>query len=174
MVDENWSADFASNCEDSQLNIPAAPTIGRILALDVGKKRIGLALSDALGITAQGIETLQRTRIREDLDWFAQLVEEQGIVEFLVGLPLHMSGDESRQAGHTREFGERLHNRTGLPVTYWDERWTSIEAGRVLRSSGIGIEKRAQAVDKLSAVLVLESDLEYRRHSYVQEYENPE
>ena len=176
MVDENWSADFSLNCDDSQLNMPSedsqlpeAPIIGRVLALDVGKKRIGLALSDALGITAQGIETLQRTRIREDLDWFAQLVEEQGIVEFLVGLPRHMSGDESRQAGHTREFGERLHNRTGLPVTYWDERWTSIEAGRVLRSSGIGIEKRAQAVDKLSAVLLLESYLDYRRHAYAQE-----
>jgi len=173
MVDENRSVNFSSNGQDSGSNGSNAaaepseylpPLSGRVLALDVGKKRIGMAMSDALGLTAQGLETLQRVRIREDLDQLARFVEEQGIAEILIGLPLHMSGDESRQASYTREFGERLHAITGRPVVYWDERWTSIEAGRVLRSSGIGIEKRAQAVDRLSAVLLLESYLDYRRY----------
>ena len=164
MVGHKQSANLPSSGEDFDSNDAPPPRVGRVLALDVGKKRIGLAVSDALGITAQGLQTFQRVRIREDLDWFAALVEAQGIVEFLIGLPLHMSGDESRQAGPTRDFGDRLTERTGLPVVYWDERWTSVEAGRVLRSSGIGIEKRAQAVDRLSAVLLLESYLDYRAH----------
>jgi putative holliday junction resolvase len=156
---------FSSNSGNQSLN-DDKPGVGRIMALDVGKKRIGLALSDPLGITAQGIETLQRTRIREDLDYLTQLATDQGVNEFLIGLPLHMSGDESRQAAYTREFGDRLGEKTGLPVVYWDERWTSVIAGRVLRESGIGIEKRAKAVDKLSAVLLLESYLDSRGASF--------
>jgi putative Holliday junction resolvase len=136
-------------------------TFGRILALDLGKRRIGLALSDPLRITAQGIQTLQRVRVREDLEVLAALVEERGVSEFLFGEPLHMSGDESRQSAYTHEFADRLGSRTGLPVRFWDERWTSVEAGRVLRDSGISIEKRAQAVDRLSAVILLESYLDY-------------
>jgi len=136
-------------------------TLGRILALDLGKRRIGLALSDPLRITAQGIDTYQRTRVRDDLEGLASLAEERGVTEFLFGEPLHMSGDESRQSTYTHEFAERLASRTGLPVSFWDERWTSVEAGRVLRDSGISIEKRAKAVDQLSAVILLESYLDY-------------
>ena len=133
---------------------------GRILALDVGRKRIGLAISDALGITAQGLPTLERVRIREDLAFLGQLAADREVCLFLLGYPLHMSGRESSQAGYVREFGDRLAQSSGIPVEYWDERLTSVEAGRVLRSSGIGIEKRARAVDRLSAVLILESWLE--------------
>lgn len=138
------------------------PPSERILALDLGKRRIGLAVSDALGITAQGLPTLERTRIREDLDRLARLAREYQAALLLVGLPLHMSGDEGRQAAHAREFGDRLAAHTGLPVQYWDERWTTVEAGRVLRSSGMGIEKRAKSVDRLAAVILLESYLEGR------------
>ena len=133
---------------------------GRILALDLGKRRIGLAISDPLGITAQGLDTLERTRIREDLDRLAALAAERGVTGFLLGEPLHLSGQAGRQAQHAREFGERLERRTGIPVRYWDERLTSVEANRVLRSSGAGIEKRARAVDRLAAVLLLQSYLE--------------
>ena len=131
------------------------------MALDLGKRRIGLALSDPLRITAQGIDTLTRTRVREDLEALARLAEERGVSEFLFGEPLHMSGDESRQSTYTHEFAERLGTRTGMPTRFWDERWTSVEAGRVLRDSGISIEKRARAVDRLSAVILLESYLDY-------------
>lgn len=135
---------------------------GRVMALDFGKRRVGLAVSDELGITAQGIHTLQRTRVREDLDALAETAARYNVSLFLMGLPLHMSGDESRQAAHAREFAGRLQQRTGIPVRFWDERWTSVAANRVLRESGISIEKRAQAVDRLSAVILLESYLEAR------------
>jgi putative Holliday junction resolvase len=133
---------------------------GRILALDLGKKRIGLALSDPLGITAQGLDTLQRTRIRDDLDALARIIEQNEVTLILMGHPLHMSGQESRQSEYTREFAGRLAARTGLEIRLWDERLTSVEAGRVLRSSGISIEKRARAVDRLSAVILLSSFLD--------------
>jgi len=133
---------------------------GRVLALDLGKKRIGLAMSDLLGITAQGLPTLQRTRIRDDLDALARVIDENNVTLILMGHPLHMSGHEGRQAEYTREFAARLANRTGLEIRFWDERLTTVEAQRVLRSSGIGIEKRARAVDRLSAVILLSSYLD--------------
>jgi putative Holliday junction resolvase len=141
------------------------PLNGRILALDLGKKRIGLALSDPLGITAQGLPTLQRTNIRVDLAALAALVEEREVTLILMGNPLHMSGHEGRQAGYTREFAERLGERTGVEVCYWDERLTTVAAQRVLKDSGISIEKRARAVDRLAAVILLESYLDRAENS---------
>jgi putative holliday junction resolvase len=135
---------------------------GRVLALDLGKRRIGLALSDELGITAQGLQTLERTNIREDLARLTQLANDKNVTLLLVGNPLHMSGDEGRQTVYAREFGDRLHAATGLPVEYWDERLTTVEAQRVLRQSGISIEKRGKAVDRLAAVILLESFLDSR------------
>jgi putative Holliday junction resolvase len=132
----------------------------RILALDVGKRRIGLAISDELGITAQGLPTLQRTTVREDLANLAELSRDRDVTLFLVGEPLHMSGDKSRQAQYIRDFAERLTERTGIPVQFWDERLTTVQAQRVLRESGISIEKRAKAVDRLAAVILLESFLD--------------
>ena len=133
---------------------------GRILALDVGKKRIGLAVSDGLGITAQGLPTLHRTRIREDLDHLDTVCRQYEVQLLVVGQPLHMSGSESRQGAYTKEFAERLAGRTGLPVKHLDERLTTVQAERVLRESGISIEKRAKAVDQLAAVLLLQSFLD--------------
>jgi putative Holliday junction resolvase len=134
--------------------------MGRVLALDLGKKRIGLALSDPLGITAQGLATLQRTNIREDMAALSEIIQKNEVTLILMGHPLHMSGAESRQAAYTREFADRLHERTGIEVKLWDERLTSVEAGRVLRESGVSIEKRARAVDRLSAVILLASFLD--------------
>ncbi len=135
---------------------------GRILALDVGKKRIGLAVSDEMGWTAQGLDTLERTRIRDDLTRLKQLAEQWNIKTLLVGEPLHMSGETSRQSEYTREFADRLKEHLSLPVIFWDERLTSVEAERVLRETGASLEKRKQSIDRLAAVLLLESYLEYR------------
>jgi putative Holliday junction resolvase len=135
----------------------------RVLALDLGKRRIGLALSDELGVTAQGLETLQRTNIREDLSRISQLASERNVSLILIGNPLHMSGREGRQVEYARDFGERLKAASGIPVEYWDERLTTVEAQRVLRESGISIEKRAKAVDRLAAVILLESYLDSRQ-----------
>jgi putative Holliday junction resolvase len=134
----------------------------RVLALDLGKKRIGLALSDELGVTAQGLETLQRTNIREDLARISQLVAQKHVSLILIGNPLHMSGREGRQVEYARDFGARLHAASGVAVEYWDERLTTVAAQRVLRESGISIEKRAKAVDRLAAVILLESYLDSR------------
>ena len=135
---------------------------GRILALDVGKKRIGLAVSDALGWTAQGLETLERTRIRDDLARLKELAGQWSVEMLLVGQPLHMSGETSRQSEYTREFASRLKEHLSLPVIFWDERLTSAEAERVLREGGASLEQRKKAVDRMAAVLLLESYLEYR------------
>ena len=132
----------------------------RILALDLGKKRIGLAISDPLGITAQGLPNLVRVRKRADFAALEQLIRERQVGLILMGNPINMRGDEGRQSGWVREFAQALEARTGLPVKLWDERLTSVEANRVLRSSGISIEKRAAAVDRLSAVILLQSYLD--------------
>jgi putative Holliday junction resolvase len=134
--------------------------MGRILALDLGKKRIGLAISDPLGISAQGLPTLQRTTIREDIAALEDIARRNDVQLILLGHPLNMNGTEGRQARYTSDFAERLKERTGLPVRPWDERMTSVEAGRVLRESGISIEKRAKAVDRLAAVILLASFLD--------------
>jgi putative pre-16S rRNA nuclease len=136
------------------------PAKSRILALDLGKKRIGLAISDPMGITAQGLPNLVRTNKRADLAALSQLIGEREVGRILLGNPMNMRGTEGRQSGWVREFAASLEKQTGLPVKLWDERLTSVEAGRVLRSSGISIEKRAAAVDRLSAVILLQSYLD--------------
>ena len=129
----------------------------RVLALDLGKRRIGVAMSDPMRIIAQGYDTIQRTTIREDLTLLENLIRDKEVSQIVIGNPLHMSGRAGRGSVWARDFADRIAERTSLPVELWDERMTSIEAGRVLRSSGISIEKRAKAVDQLSAVLILEN-----------------
>jgi putative Holliday junction resolvase len=136
------------------------PSTARILALDLGKKRIGMAISDPLGITAQGLPNLNRINKRTDLAELARLAREREVGLILMGNPINMRGSEGRQSHWAREFAQAIEERIGLPVKFWDERLTSVEAGRVLRSSGISIEKRAAAVDRLSAVILLQSYLD--------------
>ena len=136
---------------------------GRILALDLGARRIGLALSDELGWTAQGLPNLERRNLRADLDVLHNLIRERRVRLVILGNPLHMSGDESAGSRHAARFAGQLRRRAGVPVELWDERLTSREASRVLRSSGVSITKRAQAVDRLSAVLLLSGYLDYQR-----------
>ena len=132
----------------------------RILALDVGMKRIGLAISDELGITAQGLDTLERKGRRDDIETLRKLARERGVGRFLVGDPLHMNGEASRQGAYTREFAQELGRKTGLPVEFRDERWTSREAERALRGSGVANSDRKPAIDRLSAVILLQSYLD--------------
>jgi putative Holliday junction resolvase len=149
--------------EDSNQNRAADPA-ARVLALDLGKKRIGLAVSDPLGITAQGLDTLQRSGIRADLAELAGIISEKGVSLILMGKPLHMSGHEGRQAEYTRDFAERLGRATGVPVEFRDERLTTVQAERVLREGGVHLrEDRARSIDRLSAVLLLQDYLDSRR-----------
>ncbi|MGD1073156.1 MAG: Holliday junction resolvase RuvX [Bryobacteraceae bacterium] len=135
-------------------------TAGRILALDLGKKRIGLAISDELGITAQGLETMERKGRRDDIEALRRLAAGKGVTQFLIGDPLHMSGEASRQGGYTREFAGELQRKTGLPVEFRDERWTSREAERTIRGAGVPNDARKAAIDRLSAVILLQSYLD--------------
>lgn len=135
---------------------------GRILALDVGKKRIGLAISDPLGLTAQGLPTLHRGRIRDDLNTLKALAEEREVETLLVGRPLHMSGTESRQSGYTEEFAGRLQSYLRLPVVFWDERLTSAEAERHLRETGTPTDRHTGNLDRMAAILLLESYMAFR------------
>ncbi len=141
---------------------PSALRQQRILSLDYGSKRIGLAVSDELGVTAQGLPTLLRTNKRNDLDHLRRVIKQYGIAELVVGLPLRMSGQEGIQAGRVQEFADVLRARFKLPVHLFDERLTSVEANRVLRESEMGIRRRAEVVDQLAAVLILQAFLEFR------------
>jgi putative Holliday junction resolvase len=133
----------------------------RTLALDLGRRRIGLAISDELGITAQGLPTIQRKNNRTDLAELSRIVRDRAVELILIGNPLHMSGDAGVQAENARLFGEMVTRHIGKEVRLWDERLTTVEASRVLRDSGISIEKRARAIDQLSAVILLQSYLDF-------------
>lgn len=135
---------------------------GRILALDVGSHTIGMAVTDPLGITAQGLDTLRRKNKRTDLAALAKVIHDYAVREIVVGLPLRMSGQEGTQSGKMREFVAVLEKQFDLPVHLVDERLTSVEANRVLRESEMSIKKRAGAVDRLAAVLILQNFLEMR------------
>ncbi len=130
------------------------------MALDVGSRRIGVAVSDPLGITAQGLHTIQRQNKRRDLEALGQLLEKFEVREIVVGLPLRLSGAEGIQSEKMRRFAEDLNAHFGLTVHLWDERWTSTEANRLLRETDLSIKKRGQAVDRMAAVLILQSWME--------------
>lgn len=132
----------------------------RIVALDLGQRRIGLAMSDPLRISAQGLPTLQRQGRGADLRALAALAQEHGVGLWLLGLPRHMSGEEGRQAEAARAFGARLQRHTGIAVEFWDERLTTVEAERVLKASGASLAARRRAVDQMAAVVLLQSYLD--------------
>lgn len=136
--------------------------VGRVLGLDVGSRRIGVAVSDPLGITAQGLETLQRTTKRRDFEHLQRVIQEYDVREIVVGLPLRMSGAEGIQSHKMQVFAEELRKRFRLPVHLWDERLTSVEANRLLREADLSIEKRGKAVDRMAATLILQGWMENR------------
>ena len=138
------------------------PLPHRVLALDVGSRRIGVAVSDPLGITAQGLETIQRQNKRKDWEALGAVLEKYEVGEIVVGLPLRLSGAEGTQSEKMRLFADELRAKFGLPVHLWDERWTSTEANRLLRETNLSIEKRGKAVDRMAAVLILQAWLEAR------------
>ena len=135
----------------------------RLLALDFGSRTIGLAVSDELGLTAQGLVTYRRSNKRNDFDHLRRLIKQYHVNEIVMGLPLRMSGEEGIQAEKVHVFAEELRRRFKLPVHLYDERLTSVEANRVLRQTEMSIHRRGEVVDQLAAVLILQSFLEFRR-----------
>ncbi len=135
---------------------------GRVLAIDFGTKRLGLALSDALGITAQGLPTRERTRIDDDLEHILALVNDHAVGRVIVGNPIGHRGEETSMSRQVGAFVEKLRRRLNCPVELWDERLTTAEAQRMLRESGMGIEKRRRARDRVAATLLLSSYLDFQ------------
>jgi putative Holliday junction resolvase len=135
----------------------------RYLALDVGSKRIGVAVSDELGLTAQPVLTLERRRnTREDLRSLARLVRRFGVAGIVVGNPLHLSGEPSPRADKTQAFAAALGELTGLPIHLWDERLTTREAHQILYEAGHARQEHRRVVDQVAATLILQSFLESR------------
>lgn len=132
----------------------------RLIGLDVGEKRIGVAVSDALGITAQPLDVVHRVGINKDVAAINELIAEYEVRAFVAGLPLQMDGEEGRQAEIVRGFCEKLADRTGFEVLYQDERLTSAQSERMLIDSGVRRGKRRQVIDKMAAVLILQSYLD--------------
>ena len=135
----------------------------RILALDVGTKRIGLALSDELLITAQGLDSIYRQGPKADLDAIARLVKENGVSEVVVGLPISMNGTYSAKTREVVEFMENLEKAVDVPLKAWDERLTTVQAERVLLEAGASRARRKKLADKLAAQLILQSYLDSRK-----------
>ena len=131
----------------------------RILCLDVGRKRIGAAVSDELGITAQGIETIPNTSMRESVNRVLALCERFETTRVLCGLPLNLDGHEGEQAEYSRQFADKL-TRAGLTVRFQDERMTTRLARDVLVSADVSRKKRKESIDKLAAVLILQTCLD--------------
>ena len=119
-----------------------------------------MAVSDPLGITAQGLETLQRENKRRDFEALGGLLTQYEVREIVVGLPLRLSGAEGTQSEKMRRFASDLESHFGITVHLWDERWTSTEANRLLKEAELSIEKRGKAVDRMAAVLILQSWME--------------
>ena len=135
----------------------------RYLALDVGSKRIGVAVSDELGLTAQPVLTLERRRSpREDLRSLARLARRFGVAGIVVGNPLHLSGDVSPQAAKTQAFAAELGALTGLAIHMWDERLTTREAHHILYEAGHARQQHRRVVDQVAATLILRSFLDER------------
>lgn len=133
----------------------------RILGLDVGSKTIGVACSDALGITAQGIETIQRQSKKKDFARLRELVREKEVHRIVVGRPRHMNGDYSENMEKIEEFIDAFKKTIPkVEVVYWDERLTTVMAEKVLMEGNVRREKRKQYIDKMAAILILQNYLD--------------
>ena len=135
----------------------------RIMGLDYGTKTVGVAISDALLLTAQGIETIERkeeNKLRRTYARIEELIREYDVDRIVLGLPKHMNNDIGERAEKSIEFGEMLKKRTGLEVIMWDERMTTVSAERVLIESDVRRENRKKYVDKIAAVFILQGYLD--------------
>ena len=140
------------------------PSFGRLLALDYGTKRVGLAVSTPEQHIASPIETYVRRNPKADAEYYQSVVRNYNIVGIVVGLPMHISGDEGGKAREARVFGESIRQATGLPVVFWDERYSSTIAEDHLLAAELTKKKRKAFIDQVAAQVFLQSYLERKRH----------
>ena len=137
----------------------------RYLSLDIGDATIGIAVSDLLGLTAQGVETIRRTELSADLDRLAQPVQEYEPVGFVAGLPKHMNGDEGTRCDIVRAFMTEVAERfPTIEIHYWDERLSTVAAARSLIAADVSRKKRRKVIDKMAAVYILQGFLDRQQH----------
>lgn len=147
----------------STLRINPGKTEMRVLGLDYGSKTVGVAVSDPLGLTAQGVETIwrkQENKLRQTLARIEELISEYQVTQIVVGYPKNMNNTIGERALKSLEFKEKLEKRTGLPVVMWDERLTTVEANRTLMEAGVRRENRKQYMDELAAIFILQGYLD--------------
>ena len=132
----------------------------RIMALDVGSRTIGIACSDALLMIAQGIETIRRTSLENDFNRLRELISEYEVHELVVGMPKNMNGTKGERAEKTEEFVEKMKAVIDLPVTFWDERLSTVMAERQLIAADVSRKKRKGVIDKMAAVVILQGYLD--------------
>jgi putative Holliday junction resolvase len=163
MRSENHSLGLASDF-DSELRIPNSelPVHGRILGVDFGTVRVGLAICDPDRIVASAHETYTRTTDKADATYFVTLATREKAVGFVVGLPISLNGTEGPKAKEARDFGAWLSATTGLPVTFFDERFTTAAAEDTLREAKVRADKRTGKRDRLAAQIILQSFLDSR------------
>lgn len=130
------------------------------MALDVGSRTIGIACSDALLMTAQGIETIRRTSLENDFNRLRELISEYEVHELVVGMPKNMNGTKGDRAEKTEEFVEKMKAVIDLPVTFWDERLSTVMAERQLIAADVSRKKRKGVIDKMAAVVILQGYLD--------------
>ena len=130
------------------------------MSLDVGSRTIGIACSDALLMTAQGIETIRRTSLEKDFNRLQELIAEYEVHELVVGMPKNMNGTKGERAEKTEEFVEKMKEVIDLPVTYWDERLSTVMAERQLIAADVSRKKRKSVIDKTAAVVILQGYLD--------------
>lgn len=136
----------------------------RVIGLDYGTKTVGVAVSDALGITAQGIETINRkesNKLRQTLARIEEIIVEYEVDTIVVGLPKNMNNTIGERAEDCQEFADKLERRTGLPVIMWDERLTTVAADRALQETRVRRENRKAVIDQIAAVFILQGYLDY-------------
>ena len=133
---------------------------GRILGFDFGDRRMGVALSDPLGVTAQPLTTLERASWKSDLGRIRDLVREHEVVRIVVGMPLSMDGGRNERVRLTEEFMDRLRTTIGLPIDPWDERLTTVQAERTLLEGDVSRARRRRVIDRLAAVILLQAYLD--------------
>lgn len=136
----------------------------RWMGLDVGQRRIGIALSDPLELFAQGYSVLERQNSpTRDLEALTEIINREKVEGIVVGLPKNLNGTEGVMAERIREFGRKLEQATGLPLVFWDERLSTVAAERVLLEADLSRKKRKQKIDQVAAVLILQNYLDYRK-----------
>ncbi len=135
----------------------------RILGIDPGEKRMGVAISDPLGITAQGLETIQRISKEEDIKKITELIERYKVEKIIMGLPIHMDGTQGKQAKQAKKFANLIKKQVQIPIEFWDERLSTVQAQKSFLQANVHWKKAKHSVDRISAQIILQGYLDSLR-----------